>query len=193
MIAYKKEKIDNAICFFAKKHKEKTSKNLYQTFLYKYLAFLEFNILKKTGHPVFDLDFLAFERGPVPKEIYDNRKNLDNELFKFERISDNEYGVKEIYIIVSKSDPDLDYFSDIEIEEMNNLITIFATQYATSSIISEASHEKIKAWKKTWKNNPNGLMNYDFTFEGDLHDKPEKSLSFAEECYLTFKAIQNAC
>ncbi|GAG44260.1 unnamed protein product, partial [marine sediment metagenome] len=41
MIPYKKEKSDNAICFFAFNHKRKTGKYLPQTFLYKYLAFLD--------------------------------------------------------------------------------------------------------------------------------------------------------
>ena len=35
MIPYQKEKIENAICFFANEHQKKTKHPLYQTFLYK--------------------------------------------------------------------------------------------------------------------------------------------------------------
>ncbi|MGC9365528.1 MAG: Panacea domain-containing protein [bacterium] len=192
MIPYKKEKIDNAICFFAKEHKRKTGKYLYQTFLYKYLAFLEFNMLKKTGHPVFDLDFHAFEHGPVPVEIYNKRKRLENDLYKFDETKIREFDDKIGYIVISKREPDLDYFSDNEIKEMNDLITIFATTYTTAKTISDVSHKNIEAWKKTWKINPYGLMNQDYTFSEDLFSKPENSLNFAEECYLTYKAIQSA-
>ena len=46
---YKKERVDNAILFFAQKHYKKTKKYLSQTALYKYLAFFEFRYLKKAG------------------------------------------------------------------------------------------------------------------------------------------------
>ena len=51
MIAYQKEKIENAVCFFASKHKEYTGKNLYQTSLFKYLALFEIEYLKETWTP----------------------------------------------------------------------------------------------------------------------------------------------
>ena len=47
MIPYQKEKIENAICFFASEHQKKTKHPLYQTFLYKYLAFLDFESLRE--------------------------------------------------------------------------------------------------------------------------------------------------
>jgi hypothetical protein len=42
MLSYRKERIDNAVLFFAQKHHQKTKKYLSQTVLYKYLAFFEF-------------------------------------------------------------------------------------------------------------------------------------------------------
>ena len=46
MGAYQKEKTENAICFFASRHKEKTGKYLFQTSLYKDLALFEIEFLK---------------------------------------------------------------------------------------------------------------------------------------------------
>ncbi|MGH2575337.1 MAG: hypothetical protein ACRDFC_06525, partial [Ignavibacteria bacterium] len=61
MIPYQKEKIINSILFFAKEHKNKTRKPLLQTFLYKYLAFLDFKSVEETGLPALGLTYLAME------------------------------------------------------------------------------------------------------------------------------------
>lgn len=50
-IPYKDEKLKNAICFFANEHEKLTRKPLSQTFLYKYLAFLDFKSIEhRAGH-----------------------------------------------------------------------------------------------------------------------------------------------
>lgn len=69
MIAYQKEKIESAVCFFASKHKEYTGRNLYQTFLYKYLGLFESEYIKKYGHPPLGLKYLAMDKGPVPQKF----------------------------------------------------------------------------------------------------------------------------
>jgi uncharacterized phage-associated protein len=185
MIPYQKEKIDNAICFFAKMHKSKTKHYLYQTFLYKYLAFFEFNMLEKTGQPSLGLTFFAFPRGPVPKDIYENRKNIDNDLYRFKDVENNQY------VIIAKKDPDLEYFSKDEIHEMNVLIEIYAKSYISSNLISDASHEKIKAWRKTWKSKPNKSIDISLTFDDNLFHKKDNELSFSEENYLLYNALTN--
>ena len=72
MLPYRKERIENAMFFFAQKHHQKTKNYLSQTFLYKYLAFFEFRYLKATGDMPLELTYKAMERGPVPMEIYNN-------------------------------------------------------------------------------------------------------------------------
>lgn len=91
MIAYRAEKIKNAICYFAAEHEKKTKKHLSQTFLYKYLAFLDFESLSDTGHPVLGLKYKAMGRGPVPIEIYDKRKDLKTECFEFKELEDEKF------------------------------------------------------------------------------------------------------
>jgi uncharacterized phage-associated protein len=76
MLAYRKERIDNAILFFAKEHYKKTKNDLSQTALYKYLAFFEFRYLKKYGEMPLELEYKAWEYGPVPIEIYVNRETI---------------------------------------------------------------------------------------------------------------------
>ena len=185
MITYQKEKIENAILFFGKEHYKKTKNYLYQTFLYKYLAFFDFNSLKATGRPALGLTYLAFERGPVPKEIYDKRKDYKINSFKFVNI-----GNDKIQIVPNKNvNPDLDFFSRYEINEMKRLIEIYASSYVDSNMISDCSHKEILAWKRAYDKNKNTVIDYALTFKDNIYEKNEEALTVQEEIYKTYEAI----
>jgi len=180
MIPYKYEKIQNAVCFFANAHFKKTKKPLYQTYLYKYLAFLDFYSLRETGRPVLEMVYQAMERGPVPMEIYGNK--IDTKTFKFVKDKIGEF-------IVSPAKPCMEYFSQYEIELMDRLVEIFATQWITTKIMSDASHEDILAWKRTWHKNPNAIIDYALEFNEDLFMKDESELTYPESIFLMYKAM----
>jgi len=184
MIPYQKQKIENAICFFAHEHKKKTRQALYQTFLYKYLAFLDFECIKETGRPCLGLEYMAMQRGPVPIKIYSQRDKIKSDLFQF--IPDQE----DSRIILAKTKPNLDYFSKKEISLMQKLIEIYASNYINTKLISDASHEAILAWKKTWKNKQNGIIDYATGFDDDLSYKKEEDLTYPEESYLIYRALE---
>lgn len=184
MIPYQKEKIENAICFFAREHLKKTKHLLYQTFLYKYLAFLDFESLRETGRPCLGLTYRAMERGPVPVEIYNQRHELKTPLFEF--CPDQEQKIA----IRSKCKPNFEYFSKYEIDKMHKLIEIFGKSYIPAKLISDASHEAIIAWKKTWMNNPNGIIDYIDEFDNDILNIKEELLKYPEESYLIYKALE---
>jgi len=186
MIPYQKEKTDNAICYFAFRHKEATGKNLSQTFLYKYLAFFEFEYLKKYGRLPLGLKYLAMEKGPVPIDIYGKRSAYNTSCAAFKRISEDQY------VVIAKAKPDMDYFSSAEIEEMSRLIQIYADEFVRAGDISDASHQEIAAWRKTYARKPNAPIDYESTFEGDIKSKPAEKLSPSEESYLIFKALEEA-
>lgn len=184
MIAYQKEKIDNAICFFAREHKKKSGKDLPQTYLYKYLAFLDFYSIEKTGIPALGLKYKAMERGPVPIELYNKRRNLKTDLYEFKKQDE------KIYIIHPKGRLNLNFFSDFEIEKMKELISKHAWKYGSTNEISDASHKKILAWKRTWENKENAIIDYKLTFEGDIKNKPPEKLTYVEERYLTYMGLE---
>lgn len=181
MIPYGKEKTENAIAFFAKEHRKKTRKVLFQTFLYKYLALLDFSSLEETGMPALDLTYMAMERGPVPIDIY--RNQVDTDLYAFKK---NEGGG---VFIIAKSEPDLDYFSDREIALMGKLIEIYAAQWVTTGVMSDVSHGEILAWQRAWRQKKNSIIDYKLNFKDDLDLKAEDKLTFPEEVFLTYRAI----
>jgi len=188
MIAYQKEKIDNAICFFASEHKRKTRRAVTQTQLYKYLAFLDFESFEKRGRPVLGLEYEAKKRGPVPPLLYKNRSNLRTKCYVFHNVGKTDAG-QDRYDVIAHGAPNLDYFSHREIKEMERLIEIYADIFVTAGDMSDASHERIQAWKKTWESNPNGIIDYALMFKEDPRKKPEADLTFAEECYLIATAL----
>ena len=150
MIAYQKEKTENAICYFASKHKDKTGKYLFQTSLYKYLSLFEFEFLKKYGQPPIGLTYKAMEWGPVPMEIYSKREKYDTPCFSFRKNPEGKI------TIIPKGKPDMDYFSMAEIEDMARLVEIYADEFVTSEDMSKANHSKIPACEKPMKKSQTG-------------------------------------
>ena len=184
MIAYRNQKIENAICFFAQEHKKATKQPLYQTYLFKYLAFLDFESLKHTGRPSLGLTYRAMARGPVPIEIYNHRDSYKSDCATFRKVD------KDKYIVESKESPDLVYFSSYEISQMRRLIEIFADRFVKSNEMSEASHQEIKAWQKAWRRAENSIIKLEDEFDENIFSKSSKDLSPAEEAFLIYKGIE---
>jgi len=188
MIPYQKEKIENAICFFAKEHQKKIKRPLDMTSLFKYLSLFDFETFEKKGRPALGLKYLAMERGPVPIDLYDKRKELHTDCFDFICTGKNERG-NELYVVQAKGKPDLDYFSPSEIKHMETIIEIYSDRSVKARHRSDASHERIAAWRKTWARKKNSLIDYSLTFDKDPAEKTEDSLTFAESCYLISRAL----
>jgi uncharacterized phage-associated protein len=184
MIPYQKEKIGNAICFFALEHRQKSGQPLTQTYLYKYLAFVDFLSVEKIGVPAFGLEYRAMPRGPVPPSIYNKRHYLKTELFEFKKEAET------IYFVIPKKHPNLDYFSAFELALMRRLISIHATKYSSTNEISDHSHKRITAWKRTFEKQENDFIDYSLQFDGDIMNKKEDELTPAEENYLTYLAMK---
>ena len=186
MISYQKEKIENAICFFALNHKKVTRQDLPQTFLYKYLAMLDFQSIKDNGIPVLGLTYRAMDYGPVPIEIYGERERYKSECFDFVKRDEKKI------VVVPKKDatPDLDYFSAYEIKSMNRLIEIFADKFVTSMVISDVSHVEIRAWARAREIKKNSYIDYALNFDGDIRNKKEEELKTAERNYLIYHSLE---
>ena len=188
MIAYKTEKINNAICFFANEVYKCTGKYLPQTLLYKLLAFLDFFSIEKLGKPALELKYRAYKNGPVPVGIYNNREGYQTNCFKFEKRGTNRF------IIISTKEADLDYFSEFEIEIMNYLLD----KYIKNNLdmkkiidnICEDSHNEIKAWKVAYNRKKNSRIDYSDTF-GEIDKKESNKLSIQEERFLVYRSLKN--
>ena len=186
MFAYKKERLENAICFFAKEHKRRKKQDPTQTYIYKYLALFDFEMLVKTGRPALDLEYLAMAKGPVPIEIYEKRNSYETELFKF--VPQEE---KNTVIVVKTKGkrPNLEYFSESEITEMQRIVEIYINTSVDTNILSGASHEVIAPWEKAWKRRNNHKIEMIDAFPG-IYNKKDEDLSPQEENFLTYYGLK---
>ncbi|MBW5382493.1 Panacea domain-containing protein [Brachyspira pilosicoli] len=185
-IAYQKEKIENAILFFAIKYNNITKKNLTQTKLYKFLAFLDFGIMEEYGEPALGLTYRAMKRGPVPIEIYEKKEYRSNDAYTFQKRANNIYIIK----IKNRKLLDLDYFSDIELEKMDQIVQFYIDEIVDTSEVSELSHIIIKPWKRRYDLKENDIISYDKDVFVNIDKKNEADLTSAENRYKMIKAFE---
>jgi len=130
------------------------------------------------------------DRGPVPNEIYDNRDNPSY----FSKVVFEPFQTKSGgngYLVKPKPNEkfDPDFFAEAELEEMNNLIEMFAQQWLGATEMSEASHQAIKAWKKTYSRQQNAEIDPIEEFDRDILSVPEETLHTEELKYLMHRKM----
>lgn len=191
MRAYRKERIENAIALFVHEHYQKTGKPLSQTKLWKYLSYFEINVIRETGIPPLELDYQAWEHGPVPYKL---RQAIIDGGYSNEYVSvtQEEIKGKKHICFMPRNEYELDYFSEFELEQMFMLIEIFADKFVTSEDMSESSHWDFPSWRKGWKNRGGkkaGNMKLEDEL-GDFREKDSESLTVQEENFLAHEVIQ---
>ncbi len=139
----------NAILYFCR-----NVKSPYKLKIFKLLYFLDFIHFKQVGRPVTDLEYLAFDKGPVPikfhNEIKENR--LPSELKNCIEIfpeKDELTGRDKFIRFVPKVKYNLKVFTKREQRILENLVLIF--KEAKAEEMSEISHLKNQPWDKTIK------------------------------------------
>jgi len=140
-----KEKRINAIRYFCKH-----TKKLSETKLYKLLFFLDFLHFKEVGRPVTDLEYFAWDYGPVPTKLFFEikEKRAPKEILKC-IVPERDLLSGEIrgqYFKSIKS-PDLEVFSEREIRILKEVSDIFRDAKATE--MTEITHLKNEPWHKT--------------------------------------------
>jgi uncharacterized phage-associated protein len=183
MGAYDKERLENLICYFSYAYYKNKRRYISQTELYKYIAFFEFRILKQIGKPPLHLHYKAMEHGPVPAELYSDRGKQKSGLYEFINIKDNEYRIKAL------KNPNLDFFSEYEEEEMCIILDSFKKNNVKSNNASIASHESIRAWKVAYSKDKNSNI----TFDDEFEFKDKQNLNSQEDVYMLYKSLYNLC
>jgi len=188
--AYRRERLENAIAYIIKIHQLLSKKEAAQTYIYKYLALIDFRSIEETGKPVFDVDYDAFDKGPVPKNLYDYRDFIVDKEDEFDVIK-LESNSEDNYIYKLKKEPNLDYLSDYEIELIESTVEEYANKSVVTKDLIEATHEKIKAWQVAWKNRGSKgrvPINFLHTFD-EILDKDLDSLLPKEEVALVYNTL----
>jgi uncharacterized phage-associated protein len=143
-----REKLLHAILYFST-HVKNPSK----VKIFKLLYFLDFEHFKETGRSVTNLDYYAYDFGPVPKELYqevgDNKPPIDFSPFLTIVPFKSEESGKEGGMFKAKQKPNLSVFSPREQNILERLTEIFRD--VDARLISDISHFKNHPWDKTIK------------------------------------------
>ncbi len=173
-----REKILNAVLYFAKKVKHPSKVKMF-----KLLYFLDFVHFKETGQSVTNLDYYAWDYGPVPKDLFEELKSGDVPEDLREHISIVPYdkdSEKAGFEFKAKHSPDLKVFSPREQRIMEELVFVFKD--VTPTQISEISHLKNLPWDKTLKTKGKyARIEYELAIDQDAKTTKEEAKQKREE------------
>lgn len=177
-----RKRLDIAIGYFAKRFYDKIKKFPTQTQVYKFLAFVDFTSAKERGKPVFGLKYLAMNNGPVPVDLYNEIKSVISvKTYPYFKVIVKE-NKREIAPIDNR-ELNMKFFSKEEKELLDRFVEIFVEEGLNTYHYSEASHEKIKAWKKAYNQKPNSPMDY-------LDEIEDEELKEIYEGFLEIEALK---
>lgn len=156
MIAPNRKKIIEAIVYFSKK-----LKNPNKTMMFKVLAELDYKHFLQTGMPVTNLEYFAWDKGPVAKDFYFEITDGDTidlpDDFKKALSVEKTYWINDkgeqkytfTYKPKPKRKPNLEVFSPRQKDILEEVAFIYKT--TTAKDASLASHEPNTPWERTVK------------------------------------------
>ena len=166
IITHQREKLLNAIVYFAK-HTKLCGK----TKLLKLLYFLDFCHFKQTGKSVTGLTYFTWEKGPVPKELFEELSGrIKSGLRGWISVVQSD----DFQKIVPKKNFSDEYFTNREKGLLEEISFIFKDARAEDMV--EVTHLKNQPWQKTLKEKGQWkAIDYLLAI-----DDAEDSLSYAE-------------
>lgn len=161
IITHAKEKLINLIIYFVT-HTKQCGK----TKLFKLLYFADFTCFKKTGKSMTEMDYVAWDKGPVPIVLFHEMKQPDenfSKTFSFTKIDTTDrlnikpkHGVKF----------DDKHFTKLELQIIEDIAEIYRDALAKD--IVEVTHLKNSPWDKTVKGKgKNKRIDYVLAFDND--------------------------
>ena len=177
LVTHEREKLLNALIYYSENV-------LYpgKTKLFKLLHFLDFLHYKNTGRSVTGLDYFAWARGPVPKELYNEWDKpkpdfIEHLAKKSERFPNGT--IRKRIVKRKKFDPS--WFSPYELELMEAIAKEHFSKNADE--ISERSHFETEPWHEVWevRGNKKGEIPYKLVLERQGSKEDMEVLDKAKE------------
>ena len=144
-----RQRLVHALAYFAAK-----VKNPFKVKMFKLLFLFDFTHFKETGLPATDSSYYAWDRGPVPKDLFEELEEGRvpddlNGLISIVTQQREDGFVSYRFAPRAKSKPDLSVFTPRQIRIMDELIEIYRD--ATGAEMSEISHLPKSPWDRTRK------------------------------------------
>lgn len=138
IINHSREKLLNLIAYFVK-----NAKNCGKTKLFKLLYHADFWHFKETGKSITDLKYYAWEKGPVPNELFEEMDSPKKDFQDFFTVIPDD----AIWQIKVKKSADTKHFTKREMRIIEE--TAFIFKDATAKDMVEISHLPNQPWSKT--------------------------------------------
>ena len=138
IITHHREKLINAIIYFAE-HTDYCGK----TKLLKLLYLLDFCHFKTTGKSVTGLEYEAWEKGPVPRVLFEEFKNMKPDL----KAAISIVQIGGLYKITPRMKYNDEHFTNREKMLLEELSAAFKKHKADEMI--EVTHLRNRPWQKT--------------------------------------------
>jgi uncharacterized phage-associated protein len=183
VITHNREKLINAIIYFAN-----NTKYCGKTKLMKLLYFLDFCHFKQTGKSVTGLEYFAWEKGPVPKVLFEEiTHEMKKDLARAVQIVSSGNFQK----IVSKKNFDDRYFTNREKKILEDLSFIFKDAMADDMV--ESTHFHNLPWNRTIREKGERhkidyLLSIDDSRESLSYDEAKERMEEISEVYNLFGA-----
>lgn len=146
LINKKTEKLHNAIVYFSRH-----TKYCGLTKLMKLLYFLDFIHFRQTGKSVTGQDYFAWDRGPVPVDVYFDITGKEDKNLNLQKIAAIVLQGDRFQQIMAKKGVKFkeDVFSKRELNILKQVADIFCEAKAEQMV--EVSHFKNHPWERTLK------------------------------------------
>ena len=182
-----RDRLANAVLYFASR-----VKSAYKVKIFKLLFFLDFWHFKETGLPVTDLDYFAWDFGPVPKKVFEDIERegvpayLSGKVAILPNVREEDGIVSYQFRPVSKAKFNDSSFTPRQLEIMENLVFMFRD--VAGNLMSEITHLKNSPWDITKKGK--GLyQKIDYLLAID--DESPLSKEEAQEIFVEHQEFQN--
>ncbi|RKT47504.1 Panacea domain-containing protein [Thiocapsa rosea] len=144
LITHEREKLINAIIYFAKNTRAPGKIKLF-----KLLYLLDFEHFRQTGRSVTGLEYRAWKFGPVPIRLMQEWEDLEPDLRAAIAIEP-----KRVYdfvreTVIPQAEFDDSHFSKRELRIMEELASIYRDELSPKMI--DVTHAENGAWGKVWK------------------------------------------
>ncbi len=140
IISHDREKLFNMMIYFVK-----NTKGCYKTKLFKLLYNADFLHFKETGRSISGLEYAAWEKGPVPADLFHEFKQPRDDFKKFIKIFDDG---KKCQIIPQMRFDDK-HFTERELRILAKVAFIFKD--SATDVMVESTHLRNHPWDRTKK------------------------------------------
>ena len=154
---HERENLINAIIFFGI-----NTRYLGKIKLFKLLYFLDFEHFKQTGRSVTGLDYHAWPKGPVPRELHDEVDNPRHDMAEHVLLEKKDINNGWMLSVTPLKEFDNKHFSKRELKILGDLASEFCDIRADDMI--EATHLENMPWHEVYEKQgrPQDLIPYEY-------------------------------